>query len=259
VATINQVKTQIENANALGVANLKKKGVTIPENASTYEIMRNIANVSVGDGIQPLDYTVTFAVDGEPYEIASVKAGNKVNAPVINPTIENSVFQGWQVDGAEIGFPYPPEKNTTIDAIFCAVRSEMEITKAEYLLCTWNQSTSTYGAKQEIRKVNSEKAIVGWFKQSSASQYQHIMVIGETEESVAISGMTKDMTTISIEYESKSYFVSYNAYKTNYGMTEGTRCPEMYALETRATKSPATEDEALTIAKELLDYYYYKI
>lgn len=46
MATIKEIKEQIENANALGRQNLTEKGVTIPENATTYEIMKNIKNVS---------------------------------------------------------------------------------------------------------------------------------------------------------------------------------------------------------------------
>jgi hypothetical protein len=43
--TIQQLKTQIENANALGIANLAKKGVTVPKNATTYEIMQKILDI----------------------------------------------------------------------------------------------------------------------------------------------------------------------------------------------------------------------
>lgn len=43
--TIQQLKTQIENANALGIANLAKKGITVPKNATTYEIMQKILDI----------------------------------------------------------------------------------------------------------------------------------------------------------------------------------------------------------------------
>ena len=61
MATIKEVKTQIQNANALGRQNLTEKGVTIPENATSYEIMKSIADVS-GGGSPSIDENgiVTF-------------------------------------------------------------------------------------------------------------------------------------------------------------------------------------------------------
>lgn len=49
MATIREIKQKIENANALGVANLTEKGVEISEDATTYEIMQNIAQISTGE------------------------------------------------------------------------------------------------------------------------------------------------------------------------------------------------------------------
>ena len=48
MATIQDLKTQIENVNALGRANLAEKGVTVEETATTYEIMQGIGNISSG-------------------------------------------------------------------------------------------------------------------------------------------------------------------------------------------------------------------
>ena len=53
MTTIQALKAQIENANALGIANLAQKGVNLPITAATYEIMQGIVNiVSGGGGIQ---------------------------------------------------------------------------------------------------------------------------------------------------------------------------------------------------------------
>lgn len=43
--TIQQLKAQIEDVNALGITNLAKKGVTVPQNATTYEIMQKILDI----------------------------------------------------------------------------------------------------------------------------------------------------------------------------------------------------------------------
>ena len=49
MATVQQLKTQIENANALGRTNLAEKGVELSETATTYEIMSKIADVTSSD------------------------------------------------------------------------------------------------------------------------------------------------------------------------------------------------------------------
>lgn len=64
-------------------------------------------------------HTVTFTVDGEPYEIVSVKAGNSVNAPSIEPRKENLVFIRWNDgNGDEVAFPFTPTEDTEIVAYF---------------------------------------------------------------------------------------------------------------------------------------------
>ncbi len=49
MVTLQELKAKIENANALGIANLGRKGVEVPESATTYEIMQSIAEI-VSDG-----------------------------------------------------------------------------------------------------------------------------------------------------------------------------------------------------------------
>ena len=71
-------------------------------------------------GVKLLDNTVTFTVDGEPYEIVSVKSGNSVNAPTV-PQIEGKSFSSWNVDGVPIEFPYLPDKDTEIYAVLSTV------------------------------------------------------------------------------------------------------------------------------------------
>ena len=52
MATIKEVKEQIQNANALGRANLTEKGVAISADATTYEIMKAISEIVSGGGSQ---------------------------------------------------------------------------------------------------------------------------------------------------------------------------------------------------------------
>ncbi len=55
MVTIKKLKSQVENANALGVANLTEKGVEVRENATPYEIMKKIADVSGGGGTEEIE------------------------------------------------------------------------------------------------------------------------------------------------------------------------------------------------------------
>lgn len=48
MATVQQLKTQIQNVNALGKTNLAEKGVELSATATTYEIMSKIAEISGG-------------------------------------------------------------------------------------------------------------------------------------------------------------------------------------------------------------------
>lgn len=58
MVTIQEIKTQIENANALGIANLAKYSVGIPEGATTYEIMQSISKVESDDNFENLCETL---------------------------------------------------------------------------------------------------------------------------------------------------------------------------------------------------------
>lgn len=50
MATIQEIKTKLLNANALGRTNLSEKGVELSATATTYEIMSKIAEIVSGGG-----------------------------------------------------------------------------------------------------------------------------------------------------------------------------------------------------------------
>lgn len=145
--TIADLKTKIKNANALGRQNLTEKGVEIPETATTYEIMSKIADVS--SGIEAIDHTVTFTVDGEPYEVVSVKNGNSVNAPT-TPTKAGSVFSGWKnAEGEFVGFPHTPTKTEELLAEYIQKYSDtlysyfgVDRTECPYIIITYFNSSA---------------------------------------------------------------------------------------------------------------------
>lgn len=81
-----------------------------------------------------LDYTVRFLVDGKPYEIVSVKSGNKVSKPLTDPISENGKFTGWKDNNGKVDFPYPSENVIEgvieLSAVFQTVRDEISTDKA---------------------------------------------------------------------------------------------------------------------------------
>ena len=88
------------------------------------EMASAISGISSG-GVT-LDHTVTFTVDGEPYEIVSVKDGNSINAPVNNPTSGNGTFAGWLNGETSVNFPLTPTEDLWLNAEFKTARTEME-------------------------------------------------------------------------------------------------------------------------------------
>lgn len=71
-----------------------------------------------GSGDSSLDHTVKFMADGGPYEIIQVTDGCSVNAPSVNPESADSVFAYWQIDDEKVEFPFLPETDTVITALF---------------------------------------------------------------------------------------------------------------------------------------------
>ena len=90
MATIQQLKTQIENANALGRQNLADKGVALPETATTYEIMQGIGNISSGGGASEGNYKEVF--------------NTLYSASLINSTVARIDFYIGNPFGNHIGF-----------------------------------------------------------------------------------------------------------------------------------------------------------
>lgn len=116
VVTIEELTALVEGINALGVANLKKKLSDVADEVTTVEIMSMIDSIS--EIPSNLDHTVTFTVDGEPYEVVSVKDGNSVNEPT-TPEKEDLMFVGWL--GSEntlLSFPLTPTDNIELLAKF---------------------------------------------------------------------------------------------------------------------------------------------
>lgn len=80
---------------------------------------------NISSGIEPLDHTVTFTVEGEPYEVVSVNDGNSVNAPSGTPTSEEGDFGKWSLNGERVSFPFIPTEDTEFIAEFSIMSTKL--------------------------------------------------------------------------------------------------------------------------------------
>lgn len=92
MATIQELKTKILNANTLGRQNLAEKGVQLPETATTYEIMQGIGNISSG-GAPTGNYAEAFnALYAASFMNATIE---RIDFYIANPfTTHNGFFRG---------------------------------------------------------------------------------------------------------------------------------------------------------------------
>ena len=59
MATLQDFKTQMKYVNILGIANLAEKGVELPDDATTYEIMQRIIDIpSGGDDAKEIEVLI---------------------------------------------------------------------------------------------------------------------------------------------------------------------------------------------------------
>lgn len=119
------------------------------------DVLVKVGNTAVDIGNAPvniaaLDHTVTFTVDGEPYEIVSVKSGNSVNAPSTKPSKEDYRFSGWELNSEKVTFPYVPTENTDLIASF-----SQGIPSDYVLYVPLRQESATAETGQELSVVGS--------------------------------------------------------------------------------------------------------
>ena len=98
-----------------------------------------------------LDHTVTFTVDGEPYEVVSVKNRNSVNPPATEPTKDDYRFSGWELNSEKVKFPYMPTENTDLIASF-----SQGIPNDYILYVPLRQESATAETGQELVKTGTD-------------------------------------------------------------------------------------------------------
>ena len=204
--------------------------IEITENGEYNVASYATATINVAGGIQG-GYTVTFKVDNDDYYIASCEAGGTITEPP-TPT-GTGVFAAWQLNGADISFPYTPSADVEVTARFQSVRTEMEVNEAGTVLWTG------------VTKSNTGIAICGKAAKP-AYNTSAVMMVSEVENYTVAS--TASVTNGTISYNGTTYYwkrwgvVPWNDENLNSAFVtlyDGT--------------IPADE----TIAMKILDHYFY--
>jgi hypothetical protein len=186
--------------------------------------------------IEPLDHTVKFMVEGEPYEVVSVKDGNKINGTVTIPTSELGTFCYWEDEnGNMVDFPFTPINDSILIAHIQSVRKEIEVKTAGAYVC------KTLGYK-----TTDEVALFGQWNTLSGDEYGFL--VGRTETSIATSFVTDETGTI--EYNGETWYYKLDCYYEG-DVNDG----EIQPYYVGHSKSVAKAD----VPKKILDYYFYKI
>ena len=137
--------------------NITEKLTIIVENMQRiYE-----AGKQAGGGSAALDYTVTFIVDGEPYELVSVKDGNAIDIPATEPTSENGTFNGWMNGEEKVEFPFAPSEDVELNALFIysvlpLLYEHFEFDPIEYPFVGIQYSTQYNGYRIHFAKESSQ-------------------------------------------------------------------------------------------------------
>jgi hypothetical protein len=200
--------------------------------------------------ITPLDHTVTFLVNGEVYEVLSVKDGNSVNAPATNPNQEGSFFYGWTIgENTEenlIKFPYTPTDNIELNCFFKTVHTEIELSANEWIAYIG----ASYSLK-DLKKLNDEWAILGCYYPYGVPAP---ILIGTTTTACRTSGYYDNdpyystaslWTNGTVEYKGTIYY--YSAY---FGNTSGNRMSSSNSYDTQIS----SDQQAAALAT--LKYYF---
>lgn len=196
-------------------------------------------------GIEPVNYTVKFMVDGEAYEVVSVKSGNSVTTPKDASGYErliespNGNFDYWHIDGNKVTFPYVPTSDVDIEALILTTR--------DYLLWKQGQWANIFGGKDTSEFTVLGCCYYGKNPNNSASIYYQ-MAVGRTETSITCS--FSDRQTIStFDYNGETWHLLSTSFNNPSGYNE------------QATRHiPNCEGlSVVDAAKKMLDYYYMKI
>lgn len=114
MATLQELKNQIDAANELGVTNITKKGGTISSDATTAEIMAEIDNLPSGGGSAPTVVNeITWDGDTTGLESVTVEGGE----PITLYKVSDSVLPyAGTISSPLIGYTTTYSDGTTVPA-----------------------------------------------------------------------------------------------------------------------------------------------
>lgn len=242
MATIADVKEQIENANALGRQNLTDKGIDVNGTETTYQLMQMIANISGGSGVSYTsityndDDTITLIdTDGTEHTMVCTYEGEKLASVTYGDKEISIGYEGE--DLKSVG-------NTVIDLNgywYTPTRNEITCTTAGEVMpgnCT---------------KTNDGVAICGYCLRELNSSY-FACFVGETAESVQANNLRLEPTAI--EYNGKTYYYSSSEPFSSASYIKNAWFIGTYEDGYVNTSRFYCNEKAVT---RLLDYYYCKI
>ena len=246
MASVQQLKTQIENVNALGRTNLSEKGVELPETATTYEIMSKIAEIVSGSGteytsiVYNTDNTITLTdTDGVVHTMSC--------------TYENSKLIGVTYDGKAVELTY------NCDALVKVGKTAVDLSKVqvsgvgintENTLSTANELICTFWDNRQTIKTNNGLAIVG---QLWNGTHLRIFSVGKTKTAAQFHYANwKDTPNVTyFEYDGMTYCL----YSTPILYAQGLATDGVPPIDISKI-IPLSDGD--TEGKKLLDYYYGK-
>lgn len=196
-----------------------------PDNIKYGEIAQDVYDAITSGGGSNIGYEVKFKVDGNDYYVSQCLQGESITEPPI-PTSQTGTFTAWQINGADVSFPYTPSADVELTAHFSTVRTEMEIYDAGTTL--WTGKT----------KDNNGKAICG-----KTSDDKTLALVGLSANDVAFPYPTR---TGSITYDGDTYY--YCLYSSSSAVTN----PNEAFANVKGAGMYAT------FASNILDHYFYK-
>lgn len=218
--------------NALGGQNLSDKGVVVAENATTYEIMNAIAEVS-GGGVQ---YT---SIEYNEDDTITLTDKDGIDHKMVCTYDDAGKLVGATYDGKAVELTYEGENlvvvgKTDIDLSGTKVRHEIEIFSAGNIV------SSSMGTK-----TNDGMAIygIGYYKAAVGNIFNSGYLISKDPDAVLTANITK---TSQITYNDTIWY---------YGYRETTNDKSTY---TDGVVSPydAGKVDGTAAVKKILDYYF---
>ena len=148
-----------------------------------------------------LDHTVTFMVDGEPYQIVSVKDGGSITTPT-PPKKTKLTFASWRDDKEnKVVFPYVPTKDEIIVAFF-----------TEHPFISSTDLLYSGGIWGDYKKQNTDPSVVALI---DVGDYINPLIISKTENGCKLyrSSSRCSGTIYKIEHNNEVWY-----YYSGYGV-----------------------------------------